>query len=139
MGMLHLSPESPWMKLLKPILDKKRELAVDSWAYDDVHLQEGLFGPLHKWLETNIPVEHSKKYPWQWRMHMHVFRAIRGITLAEYLIPVWAEYFRDLTFEQLDELAASWKFENCLGRKRLNQVLKAYASLSPLIHCSKEK
>jgi endoglucanase len=86
------------MKLLAPMLAKKRALAVDSWAYDDAHLQEGLFGSLHKWFEDNIPEQHSKKYPWQWRMNMHVFRGIRGITLAEYMVPEWAEYFRNKSF-----------------------------------------
>ncbi|KAH9220220.1 glycoside hydrolase superfamily [Leptodontidium sp. 2 PMI_412] len=129
MGMVFVNPDSAWMKLLGPILEKKRVMAVDSWAYDDAHLQEGLFGPLHKWFEDNIPEKHSKKYPWQWRMNMHVFRGIRGITLAEYLIPEWAEYFRCKSFQELDELAASWKFENCVGRERLNETLRLYSSM----------
>ena len=129
MGMTYLSPESAWMKLLGPMLHKKRQMAVDSWAYDDAHLQEGLFGPLHKWFEDNIQPPYNKKYPWQWRMHMHVFRGIRGITLAEYMIPEWADYFKGKSFEELDELAASWKYENCLQRERLNQVLGLYAPM----------
>ncbi|EON95663.1 putative endoglucanase c protein [Phaeoacremonium minimum UCRPA7] len=112
-----------------PMLHKKRQMAVDSWAYDDAHLQEGLFGPLHKWFEDNIQPPYNKKYPWQWRMHMHVFRGIRGITLAEYMIPEWADYFKGKSFEELDELAASWKYENCLQRERLNQVLGLYAPM----------
>ncbi|KAH7140066.1 glycoside hydrolase superfamily [Dactylonectria estremocensis] len=129
MGMTYVSPDSAWLKLLGPMINKKRELAVDSWAYDDAHLQDGLFSPLHQWFENNIPAKHSKKYPWQWRMHMHVFRGIRGITMAEYLIPEWAEYFRGKSFEELDELAASWKYENCVQRERLNQVLSRYAPM----------
>lgn len=129
MGMMYLPPESAWLKLLGPIIKKKRDLAVDSWAYDDAHLQEGLFGPLHKWFEDNIPAQYSKKYPWQWRMHMHVFRGIRGITLAEYMIPEWADYFKDKTFEELDELAASWKYENCVQRGRLNELLSLYSPM----------
>lgn len=129
MGMLYLEPDSAWHNLLGPILKKKRDLAVDSWAYDDAHLQEGLFGPLHQWFEDNVPAQYSKKYPWQWRMHMHVFRGIRGITLAEYMIPEWADYFKDKTFEELDELAASWKFENCAQRGRLNELLTLYTPM----------
>lgn len=129
MGLAYVSPSSPWLKLLAPIIRKKRDLAVDSWAYDDAHLQEGLFGPLHKWFEDNVPAKHSKKYPWQWRMHMHVFRGIRGITMSEYMIPEWAEYFRGKTFDELDELAASWKIENCVQRERLNELLSLYAPM----------
>ncbi|KAF5232583.1 hypothetical protein FAUST_8615 [Fusarium austroamericanum] len=129
MGMTYVSPDSPWLKLLGPMIKKKRDLAVDSWAYDDAHLQDGLFGPLHKWFEDNVPAQYSKKYPWQWRMHMHVFRGIRGITLAEYMIPEWADYFKDKSFEELDELAASWKYENCIQRGRLNEILELYAPM----------
>ncbi|RKL20201.1 hypothetical protein BFJ68_g2910 [Fusarium oxysporum] len=129
MGMTHVSPDSAWLKLLGPIIKKKRDLAVDSWAYDDAHLQDGLFGPLHQWFEDNVPAQYSKKYPWQWRMHMHVFRGIRGITMAEYMIPEWADYFKDKSFEELDELAASWKYENCMQRGQLNELLKTYAPM----------
>lgn len=129
MGMMYLPQDSAWLKLLGPIIKKKRNLAVDSWAYDDAHLQEGLFGPLHKWFEDNVPAQYSKKYPWQWRMHMHVFRGIRGITLAEYMIPEWADYFRGKTFEELDELAASWKYDNCVQRERLNELLRLYSPM----------
>ncbi len=129
MGMTYVPEDSAWFKLLGPIIKKKRDLAVDSWAYDDAHLQEGLFGPLHEWFEDSVPAAYSKKYPWQWRMHMHVFRGIRGITMAEYMIPEWADYFRGKTFEELDELAASWKYENCRGRERLNELLKLYAPM----------
>ncbi|RBQ80133.1 hypothetical protein VDGD_09834 [Verticillium dahliae] len=107
-----------------------RDLAGDSWAYDDAHLQDGLFGPLHKWFEDNVPAQYSKKYPWQWRMHMHVFRGIRGLTMAEYMVQEWADYFKDKTFEELDALAASWKIENCLQKKRLNELLKLYAPMT---------
>lgn len=129
MGLTYVSPDSAWMKLLGPIIKKKRDLAVDSWAYDDAHLQEGLFGPLHKWFEDNVPAEYSKKYPWQWRMHMHVFRGIRGITMSEYMIPEWADYFKGKSLEELDEIAASWKFENCMQRDRLNELLRLYAPM----------
>ncbi|CAI7666602.1 unnamed protein product [Penicillium discolor] len=50
---------------------------------------------------------------------MHVFRGIRE----------WADYFRDKSFEELDALAASWKFENCMIRDELNTKLKLYSTM----------
>jgi endoglucanase len=126
MGMTYVNPDTAWMQLLKPIIKKKRDLAVDSWAYDDAHLREGLFGPLHKWFQDNVPAKYAAKYPWQWRMNMHVFRGIRGI-----IIPKWADYFLRKSFHELDELTASWKIENCSGRERLNEMLKLYAPMKP--------
>ena len=129
MDLVHIQSNTPWIKLLHPIIEKKRQLAVDSWAYDDAHLQEGLFGPLHKWFEDNVPSQYGKKYPWQWRMNMHVFRGIRCITMAEYMIPEWTDYFRDKSFEELDALSASWKFEDCMIRDELNTKLKLYSTM----------
>ncbi|KAK9452702.1 glycoside hydrolase superfamily [Dipodascopsis uninucleata] len=131
MGMRYVTHDSAWYKLLGPFIKRKQQLAVDSWAYDDAHLQEGLFGPIHKWFEENIPEKYSRKYPWQWRMHMHVFRGIRGITLAEYMIPEFADYFSDLSYEQLDELAKSWSFEKTAGRNELNALLKLHSRMLP--------
>lgn len=59
----------------------------------------------------------------------HVFRGIRGITMAEYMIPEWADYFRDKSVEELDALAASCKFENCMIRDELNTKLKLYSTM----------
>lgn len=42
----------------------------------------------------------------------------------------WKTDFRDLSLEQLDELAASFKFENCTQRIGLNKVLTDDAAKS---------
>jgi endoglucanase len=44
--------------------------------------------------------------------------------MSEELYPEYAEYFKDLSFEELDELAASFKFENCVQRQGLNDAIK---------------
>jgi hypothetical protein len=54
---------------------------------------------------------------------------LRNILLSEELYPEYAEYFRDLSLEELDELAASFKFENCKQREGLNTVLREHAKL----------
>jgi hypothetical protein len=62
-------------------------------------------------------------------MKDRVGRLARSILVAEYLVPEWAAHFKGLSFEQLDELAASFKFENCLKREGLNKILTANAKL----------
>ncbi|CCF33643.1 hypothetical protein CH063_05789 [Colletotrichum higginsianum] len=47
------------------------------------------------------------------------------------MIPEWADCFRGKTLAELDELAASWKFENCVRRGRLNGLLSLYAPMRP--------
>jgi endoglucanase len=45
------------------------------------------------------------------------------------MVSEWADYFRGKSFEELDELVASWSFENCFGRERLSQIIGLYAPM----------
>jgi hypothetical protein len=56
-----------------------------------------------------------------------VGRLLRNILLSEELTPEYASYFQGLSLEELDELAASFKFENCVQREGLNKVLRDHA------------
>ncbi len=51
---------------------------------------------------------------------------LRDILLSQYLVHEFAEYFKDLSFEELDDLAASWKIENLVVREDLVKRLAAY-------------
>jgi hypothetical protein len=44
--------------------------------------------------------------------------------VSELLTYEFASYFEDKTLEELDELAASFKLENCLKRDGLNKILQ---------------
>jgi hypothetical protein len=49
--------------------------------------------------------------------------------LSEELLPEYASLFEGLSYEELDDLAASFKFENCVQREGLNKVLRDHAHL----------
>lgn len=66
----------------------------------------------------------KKRYPPMWDVTTHVGRVLRNILLSEELYPEYAAYFKDLSFEQLDGMAASFKFENCVQRQGLNDAIK---------------
>ena len=65
------------------------------------------------------------RYPPQWTFDRHVERVVRECLLSEYLGLEMAELFRGQPLQQLDALAASFKFENCVQRTELNEILKA--------------
>lgn len=44
--------------------------------------------------------------------------------LSEALVDEYASYFVGLSDEQLDQVAASFKFENCLQREELNEAIR---------------
>jgi len=122
-GMTYVSPTSAYIKLLKPHLEKKKRLAVDAWGADDTHVRE-IFAPLEKMFETEVPGI-KDRYPKTWASNnKHLSRLVRNILLSEEMYPEYAAFFRDLSFEKLDELAASFKYENCVERQELNTILK---------------
>jgi hypothetical protein len=124
-GMVYVSPETPWMQLLEPFLKKKASLGTDFWGRDDKDVKH-IYQPLFAHLKAVIPVRFQKKrYPSPlWGIERHAERVLREMLMGEYLGFEMAELFRGKTFDELDELAASFKLENCVQRKELNEILK---------------
>ena len=60
--------------------------------------------------------------------HMHL-KFLSTKLVSEFLVREWAEHFRGMDTEQLDELAKSFKFEKCMMRDGLNKVLQENAWL----------
>lgn len=124
-GMVYISPDTPYIKRLKPFLEKKKRLAADEWGCD-VSTVDHIFKPVDDWLLEEVPGI-KKRYPPMWNVTTHVGRVLRNILLSEELYPEYAEYFKDLSFEDLEEMAASFKFENCVQRQGLNDAIKPKA------------
>ncbi|EJU04713.1 cellulase [Dacryopinax primogenitus] len=125
-GMVYCAPDTPYMKRLDAFLQKKKRLAADAWGADTSTVKD-VFDPLEAWFVKEVP--HIKqRYPSTWRPNNHIGRIMRNILLSEELIPEYAAYFDGLTNQQLDEMAASFKFENCMQREGLNLVLREHAA-----------
>lgn len=124
LGLTYLSPSSPYITLLKPFLDKKQALALDAWGASDTHLAP-LFSQIEKFFKDNIDEEDQKRYPWPvWKFEQWISRVVRNELLSEFLVPEWARYFKGLSADELNKLGESFKFENCLLRDKLNNILK---------------
>ncbi|OJA17831.1 hypothetical protein AZE42_03323 [Rhizopogon vesiculosus] len=128
-GMVHVSLETPYMTLLKDFLAKKHRLAVDAWGADTSHVQH-IYQPLIDHVRKEIPQENQGLYPFPvWKLSDRVGRLSRSILVTEYLVKEWAEHFRGKNEAELDEIAKSFKFENCMCRDGLNRILMANAEL----------
>ncbi|KAF5370616.1 hypothetical protein D9758_001953 [Tetrapyrgos nigripes] len=122
-GMVYVSLDTPYMKLLEKFLEKKHWLAVDAWGADDSHVKD-VYEPLIQHVKKEVPEEFQKLYPYPvWRMEGRVTRLARNILVAEYLVKEWAAHFVGKSEKELDEIAASFSFENCLKRDQLNKIL----------------
>lgn len=72
-GMVYASPESRYIKLLKPFLDKKKRLAADEWGAD-ASLVKDIFEPLEQWLLKETP-GFAHRYPPMWTPTHHGMHA----------------------------------------------------------------
>lgn len=128
-GMVYVSQESKYITLLKDFLAKKHRLAVDAWGADTTCVQH-IYQPLIDHIAKEIPLENQGLYPAPvWKMPDRVARLSRCLLVAEYLVKEWAEHFRGKSEAELEEIAQSFKFENCLRREELNKILTANATL----------
>lgn len=124
-GMMYVPKDSAWYKLLGPFIEKKARLGVDFWGRDDKEVSH-IYAPIKQHFKDVVPKGHwNKKYPSPlWDMSRHIDRVVRECLLSEYLAHEMADYFKGKSLEELDELAASFKFENCVQRVELNDILQ---------------
>jgi aryl-phospho-beta-D-glucosidase BglC (GH1 family) len=127
-GLTYVSPESKWFKVLGPWLKKKQKLGLDRWGRDaDLEIEKNVYNVIKQHFRDVIPEQfHQAIYPQLWDLGRYVDRVLREMLLSQYLTYEFAECFRDLSFEDLDELAASFKFDNVEKRHELNRDLSAY-------------
>jgi hypothetical protein len=117
------------MKLFGPFLERKHWLAVDAWGKDDSRVKH-LYAPIVEHIRQSVKDEsHLKLYPPLWGVEERVTRVARTMLVAEYLVKEWAEHFQGLDEAEIEELAKSFSFDNCLKREGLNKALRANAGL----------
>lgn len=118
MGLVYLSPESPYMKRLEPGLDRKERLGVDSWTSTGREVA-GATDPILQLIEREFPNRESLTFDSAWM----VDRLLRGIMLSEALVPEFVAAFSGLSEEELDGLLQCFRLQNCVIREPLAHVL----------------
>ena len=127
-GMLHTSPDSRWNKTIQPFLDKKSKYWLDSWGRRPSTELNALLKPLVEWIDRVSPTA-TTMYPHTAGTERHVLRRVFTTFLAESLSDEFAEQFRGMDEKDLDALAHSFHFDECVQRSGLNQILKEHAHL----------
>lgn len=127
-GLTYVNPKSKWFEVLGDFFVKKKKLGLDFWGRDADPEVEKVFNNVKVLFNEAIP-EHLRKviYPGPiWDAGKYFDRVSREMLLSQYLTYEFAECFKDLSFEELDEMAASFKFENVELRDELNSYLAEY-------------
>lgn len=110
------------MSRIRPVLEKKIRLGVDSWGGLDTNIRH-IMGPIEELFATEFPNYDPFPFGAQWQIK----RLVRHILLSEPLLTEFAECFRDVTETEIDEMMSSFKFENCVQRTELADILNYYA------------
>jgi hypothetical protein len=118
-----VSPNWKWLKVFKPLLQKEKRLGIDRRGRDaDPELEASIYSPVNKHFREVVPEKfHNAVYPWA--IEGYVNRVLREMLLSQYLTHEFAKLFKDMSFEELEEMAASFKFEKVEKRAILNKHL----------------
>jgi len=116
---LMLAPDSPWMRRVRPVLEKKQRLAVDLWGGDPATIAHVL-DPVREVFRQEFP-DYS---PFPWGAEFMIKRLIPQILFSEAMLPEFGELFRGMTETEIDEMMRSFRLENCRPREPLVALLR---------------
>jgi endoglucanase len=122
-GVVTVAPDSPWMKRVRPLVEKKARLGADAWGGSDAHIRH-VMGPLEKLFADEFP--DYNPFPFfgaSWAIRS----LVRNILIAEALLPEFGALFEGMTETQIDEMMQSFRFDKCVQRTELANILKDYA------------
>lgn len=126
-GLTYVSPESKWYQVFGKWLLKKKKLGLDRWGNDIDPKYAKIYHNLIDHIKENTPEKYHKAlYPHNWTVEDYVYRVAKDMLFSQIAQHEYADLFVGLSFEELDELAASFKFENICKRDELNAILKDY-------------
>jgi len=117
-AIVHQNENTPYMKLVSKFLSRKDSLGADSWGSTDKYIRQ-VIGPLEEFFKKEFPGYD----PYPRGQQREIGLLVRHILIAEALIPEYCNLFKDQSEEQLTALARSFRFENCVKRNRLEDIL----------------
>lgn len=117
-AIIHQNENTPYMKLVSSFLSKKDSLGADSWGATDKNIRQ-VIKPLEDLFKEKFPGYN----PYPKGQVSHINLMVRHLLIAEALVPEYCELFKDLTEQNLIELAQSFRFENYVKRNRLEEIL----------------
>ena len=121
-GLVHTRPESPWMRRIHQLLEKKERLGVDSWATTDARIRD-VMAPI----EAVFDREYAGFDPFPFGRARWVQTVVRSILLAEPMVEEFGRCFAGLDDEAVVALAESFRFASCVKRERLAELIAAKA------------
>ena len=125
-GLITVRPESPWLKLMAPVIEKKARLGVDGWGSLDRGVRS-IIDPIERLFDQEYPG--FDLYPFgraDW-----IATLVRSIVLAEPMLGDVARLVGSVdSDDEVVALANSFRFDQCNIRTSLQEVI-AEAAAAP--------
>jgi hypothetical protein len=113
------APDSPWMRRIRPVTEKKARLSVDSWGSTDDAIAE-VMKPVLDVFEREYPDFN----PFPFGKLGWVQTIVRSILLAEPMVKDFQKCFEGITDDAtVIALADSFAFRNCVKREPLAELI----------------
>ena len=123
-GLVYAAPDSPYLRRIAPVLEKKARLGVDAWGSSDT-------GVRHSWSRSRRPSGESSRDSIRSRSAAErgSTASCRTVLLAEPLVDDFARCFAGRRRPtEAAALADSFRFDACLKRERLLDILRSAAT-----------
>ena len=120
MGTVYVDPDSEWMQRTRPVRELKTALRCDYHIerHDSeigrlihqmvVHTREVL---------ADCPMDCN-------RLRKELLAHISGLVLSQLLLPAFAEQFRGMSEDEIDQMMQSFSFQNCVQREDMVQLIR---------------
>ena len=117
-GLVHTPDDAPYIERIRPALEKKARLGVDSWGSVDTGVRH-IMDPIEETFRQEFP--DFDPFPWGAQRWINVL--VRHILLAEPLVGDFARCFAGLSPAEAEELADSFRLDRCTQRRPLLDAL----------------
>ena len=119
-GLVYAAPDSPYLKRIRPVLEKKARLGVDAWGSTDAGVRDVL-APIEALFRREFPG--FDPFPFGQRSWIHGL--VRHVLFAEPVVDDFARCFEGVGADELTALADSFRFDRCEQRAPLIALLRA--------------
>ncbi|MFJ8893378.1 glycoside hydrolase family 5 protein [Leifsonia sp. NPDC102414] len=120
-GLMHVREDSEYLQTIRPELETKARLGVDSWGGSDAGVRD-ILDPIDAVFAREFP--DFAPYPWGRQPHVAVL--VRHILLAEPLAERFADRFRGLSPDDARRLAGAFRFGSSVERTPLVELLREH-------------
>jgi aryl-phospho-beta-D-glucosidase BglC (GH1 family) len=122
-GLVYAAPDSPYVRRIRPVLDKKARLGADAWGATDTGVRH-IVEPIEETFRREFPGYD----PFPFGQHGWIHRLVRHILLSEPLVGEFGRCFEGVSPDEAAELADSFRFDACVRRGRLVDVVREAAA-----------